>query len=115
MKNFETQMNALIDLFRKDYSEWCERANITSDDLRSQDYYVEEGRKYMKIIMDKANGQSSVAGFVCKKDNPKKGFVAGDMLMAATYSAPATNFARGNIFDLEKAWDENAIRWTGIQ
>jgi len=32
------------------------------------------------------------------------------MLMAKSWSAPATNFARGNVFD----FNPHLIRWTGI-
>ena len=53
---------------------------------------------YDKIIADNGT-QKTVKGFICKKNNDKKGFKVGDMLKAATYSAPATNFSRGNIFD----------------
>ena len=42
-------------------------------------------------------GGGSVNGFIVKKAT--KGFVEGDMLKAAGYNAPATNFARGNVFE----------------
>jgi len=47
-----------------------------------------------------------VWGFVVKEDGPK--FNKGDILMAAGWSAPATNKARGNIFD-----DQIEVQWTG--
>jgi hypothetical protein len=67
----------------------------------------EEGRNYIKIITNR-----SVAGFICKKDNPKKGFKIGDMLKAASWSAPATNFIRGSVFN---ETDIKRVAWTGIQ
>lgn len=66
---------------------------------------VEEGRKYLKIVKTMGT-QKMVWGFVVKADTNK--FRAGDILMAAGWSAPATNKARGNIFD-----DTYQVRWTG--
>ena len=37
-------------------------------------------------------------------------FKAGDILKAASWKAPATNFVRGNLF--EKTFDR--VRWTGV-
>ena len=61
---------------------------------------VKEGKKYIKIISDK-----SVWGFIVKEDGPK--FKKGDILKAAGWNAPATNAARGNIFE------NYTINWTG--
>lgn len=65
----------------------------------------EFGSKYIKIV-----AQGSVRGFIVNTDKDKK-FAFGDMLMAASWSAPARNFARGNIF--EEA-DRKNVRWTGV-
>lgn len=82
-------------------------------------YSLSEGRNYIKIIMadEHTPDRQSVAGFIVKK-SPKKAidnktgqpFNVGDMLMAASWNAPATNFARGNVFDL----DPRNVRWTGV-
>ena len=61
---------------------------------------VKEGKKYIKIISDR-----SVWGFIVKEDGPK--FKKGDILKAAGWNAPATNAARGNIFE------NYTIKWTG--
>jgi len=58
------------------------------------------GSKYVKLI----NG-GSVWGFVVKEDGDK--FKRGDILKAASWNAPATNKARGNIFE------EYTVQWTG--
>jgi len=62
---------------------------------------IEEGRKYIKVITDR-----SVWGFIMKEDDKK--FRKGDILKAASWSAPARNAARGNILD-----GGYRINWTG--
>ena len=123
MKNINEAVNNLVEAMKADYVEWMTRSDLArgntelSDTSRSMiadcEFYVTEGRSYYKIIK-KDRAQQMCAGFVCKTDNPKKGFVAGDMLMSAGWSAPATNFARGNVFDLETAVNRGNVRWTGI-
>jgi hypothetical protein len=49
-----------------------------------------DGKSYIKIVKE-----GSVHSFIVKADNGK--FKAGDVLKAASWSAPAKNFARGNI------------------
>jgi len=124
MKNINEALENLVEAMKADYIDWitrCDvkRGNETLSDISRQmiqdkEYEVTEGRNYYKII-SRDRSQRMVAGFVCKKANDKKGFKVGDLLMAAGWSAPATNFARGNIFDLETAKKQDAIRWTGIQ
>jgi len=63
-------------------------------------FTIKEGKKYIKIIRE--NG---VWGFIVKEDGPK--FKRGDILKAAGWNAPATNAARGNIFE------EFSVAWTG--
>ena len=67
---------------------------------------VEEGRKYLKIVK-KLGNQEMVWGFIVKEDDKK--FRAGDILKAASWSAPARNKARGNILEEDFSW----VRWTG--
>jgi hypothetical protein len=63
---------------------------------------VEVGSKYIKIIIG-----NSVHSFIVRQNGPK--FKAGDILKAASWRAPAKNFARGNIFD----GTLDRVRWTG--
>lgn len=63
---------------------------------------VEKGRSYVKVVAD-----GSVKFFVVAK--PTKGFKVGDILKAASYRAPATNFARGNVCD-----GNFNLTWTGV-
>ena len=112
--DLDTAVVALRDAMIKDYARYN---TVTSGNYNlPQSYYderlkeyaenfrIEEGRTYIKLI-----GNGSVKGFIVKK--PTKGFKVGDMLMAASYKAPATNFSRGNVFDGQF----DRIRWTGIQ
>jgi len=67
---------------------------------------IERGNRYMKIVaahgMRGTDGQRSVWGFVDKTN--------GDILKAATWRAPAKNFARGNIY----RDDNKPFSWTGV-
>ena len=65
----------------------------------------EEGRKYIKVVKTLGT-QKMVWGFLMKEDDKK--FKKGDILMAASWSAPARNKPRGNILD-----GGYRIRWTG--
>ena len=71
---------------------------------------IKEGIRYYKIICNNDH-QRRVAGFVVKAGHVK--FKEGDLLKAATWAAPAKNFARGNVFD-EKSFKMGSVRWTGI-
>ena len=71
---------------------------------------VTEGSRYYKIRSNK-NNQRLVAGFIVKAGHPK--FKEGDLLKAASWSAPAKNFARGNVFD-EESFKTGSVHWTGI-
>ena len=64
----------------------------------------EEGRKYIKVVKTLGT-QQMVWGFLMKEDDKK--FKKGDILMAASWAAPARNKARGNVFEDYK------IQWTG--
>lgn len=59
-------------------------------------YVYEAGRKYVKIISQKIHGsQMSSHSYVVIGDQGK--FKHGDILKSASWSAPAKNFARGNV------------------
>jgi len=110
--SYTDAIDNLLDVISKDYyrfsarSEYCENiewAKEREETFRTQ-LSVSSGRKYDKVI--RTDNQTSVWGFVVKEDGPK--FNKGDILMAAGWSAPATNKARGNIFD-----DQIEVQWTG--
>jgi hypothetical protein len=106
--NMDNALNGLFDAIARDFADWRARGEYGSpsdyDEFLSK-LYVEEGRKYLKVI--KEDGQTMVWGFIVKKDDGK--FRAGDILKAASWSAPARNKARGNILDEDFSW----VRWTG--
>lgn len=75
-------------------------------------YHVVPGSKYLKVVKNMYGDSDSVHSFIVRTDIPKLGFVAGDILKAGTWKAPATNFSRGNVFTPD-TYVERA-RWTGV-
>ena len=63
---------------------------------------LDEGSKYIKVVCN-----NSVHSFIVKEDGPM--FNRGDILKAASWRAPALNFARGNVL----TGDFKDISWTG--
>ena len=63
---------------------------------------AESGSKYIKIVQ-----RGSVHSFIVKEDGGK--FKRGDILKAASWAAPAKNFARGNLL----AGSVKGVRWAG--
>ena len=61
------------------------------------------GKKYIKVVTG-----NSVHSFIVNVDNDKQ-FQRGDILKSASWSAPARNQARGNVFGDYK------VNWTGAQ
>ncbi|MDA8752516.1 hypothetical protein N9M52_00785 [bacterium] len=92
-----------------DYALWNSRMD-SDDDLKAsritqfeEELVVEEARKYIKVF---TRSGGTIWGFIMKEDDNK--FKKGDLLKAASWSAPARNKARGNILT-----DDYEIRWTG--
>jgi len=110
--DFDTSLEILKKIAIADYTAFMGNAAERSEGLDKEYYqgkineYAEKfvintrGSKYVKLINDRA-----VWGFVVKKDSAK--FKRGDILLAAGWSAPALNKARGNIFE------EYSVAWTG--
>jgi hypothetical protein len=98
------QINAYLDHIRKDYAGWGEQSEIRKQMIQEFNTSIraEEGRKFIKVITG-----HSVHSFIVKEDMGR--FKRGDILKAASWAAPAKNFARGNI--LLGTWA--AVRWTG--
>lgn len=112
----------VAETMKQDYIDWATHSGkkpLSDYHKQAVDNFnieIKEGPNYIKLIKTdwtlKSGGQNSgsVNGFIVKKAT--KGFVEGDMLKAASYKAPATNFKRGNVFTDAK--NTNIARWTGI-
>lgn len=100
-------VEALIEAAKSDYDRWSgPNRNEHEEEMFAE--YCEKidykpGSKYIKILT------SGVHSFVVNTDKDKK-FNRGDILKAASWNAPARNFARGNVLDGSL---EN-VRWTGV-
>ena len=94
----------LIDTMVEDYAKWAK--SMDWDDSTTVKFAdkirTTEGKKYIKIVCN-----NSVAAFVVGVDNDKK-FKKGDILMSASWNAPARNSARGNVLE-----GNYPINWTG--
>lgn len=92
-----------MDAIVADYENWGDKSEIRNamiEDFKNK-LGFKEGNKYIKVISG-----GSVHSFIVNTDDDAK-FSPGDILMAASWAAPARNFARGNIFGNYKT------RWTG--
>lgn len=92
-------LNDMIEAIKADYKQFMFNLTSDNDDKNYRDeaivkfnesIRVDVGRTYFKIVKD-----GSVHSFVVKQDGKK--FKAGDILFPASWKAPATNFARGNV------------------
>ena len=107
----EQQINKLLENIKEDYINWSthngkkEISSYTQGVLDNFDdnVQVKHGKKYIKIVGGISSG---VWGFIVAPDDHPK-FKKGDILKAAGYNNPATNAARGNVFE------DYTIRWTG--
>ena len=100
----QTFINQLLEDIKADYVRWGKgRTPQDMIDEFNNGLRTTEGKKYIKIIQ-----RSSVWGFIVKEDGGK--FRKGDILKPAGWSAPAKNFARGNI--LKGNFEQT--RWSGL-
>ena len=109
----EAQLTVYFEAIKNDYRAWQGNSKVSTGleiDLKIRDKMIEEfcegvtfkeGSKYIKVIRE-----TSVHSFIVKEDDGK--FKKGDILKAASWNAPARNFARGNI--LKGGYK---ISWTG--
>ena len=103
-------LNEYINHIKTDYSAWgTNRTWSDNNDIRkamNKDFCdsirYEVGRKYIKVITG-----TSVHSFIVLKSD--KQFTKGDILKAATWAAPAKNFARGNVISR----NFKNVSWTG--
>ena len=94
----EQQLEILKQKMIQDYNSRCTTKDMQKEFAESIE--IREGKKYYKVTSHRC-----VHSFIVKQDDAK--FSKGDILKAASWAAPATNFARGNILE------DFEIRWTG--
>lgn len=104
-KDFDTALDSYLLHIKSDYCGW--NVDQTEVAARMRDEFfnsvrVDKGSKYLKVVT-----RTSVHSFIVLKADAK--FKVGDILKAASWRAPATNFSRGNILE----GDFGRIRWTG--
>lgn len=102
-----------LNKIRDDYRGWMVRTSTalsksywTDPEPRIKEFQdaieVKFGKKYIKILSG-----GSAHSFIVNTDKDNK-FKRGDILMAASWSTPARNKPRGNIFDTAYR-----VKWTG--
>jgi hypothetical protein len=97
----EKQIQILKDAIVADYARFTAKFHNAEDQVErfAENITFHEGSKYIRV-----ETEGSVWGFI-NKGNKK--FQVGDLLKAAGRNAPATNKARGNIFETY------SVAWTG--
>jgi hypothetical protein len=113
----------VLDVMKADYFEWTVTRNklyypenfneeeaLNACEEFNKGLTVTEGSRYFRIVSNRY-GQLHCVGFIVKEGHKK--FKEGDLLMAASFNAPARNFARGNIYD-DSFKTTGHVRWTGI-
>lgn len=107
--NMNVAIENLLTAIVADYTEYQGRLDKLDEGARAirkrmnvefrEKLSFKEGKKYIKIISG-----GGVWGFVVNTRDDAK-FRYGDILKAVSWSSPARNFARGNVFeDYDVAW-----------
>lgn len=113
-RNEETLIAAIKNVYLphlvQSYAGWSDKSAISDEMTREygEGLSYKKGRNYVKIITSRNGGHNSVHSFIVLK--PTKGFEIGDILKAGSWAAPATNFKRGNVFELDTYAN---VTWTG--
>jgi len=87
--------------FRGEHANSPWTAEMVDEFNRTLTYEI--GSRYVKVVTG-----TSVHSFICINDMGK--FCKGDILKAASFKAPAKNFARGNVV----LGQYPNVQWTGI-
>ena len=102
-------ITALVEHLHQDYAKGFDEPHdeVAKWMLERNTWEVDtSGRNYWRVTHIDGTSRCATAFVVAK---PTKGFKRGDILKAATYKAPATNFKRGNVFDR----DFSRVTWAG--
>jgi hypothetical protein len=102
MSDLNTALIGYKDSIVANYVNWCAAAGIS--DIGQFGIEFEPGSKYVKVVKVSSGGSRSVHSFIEKE--------TGAIWKAASWKAPAKNFARGNVFD--SGTYLNRLEWTGI-
>ena len=108
MSEFHLALDEYAEYLFQDFVKWRARRNANAP--TKYDYSIEfmEGRKFLRVVhVDIAGEHRSCHSFIVLEADDK--FKFGDILKAAGWSAPAKNFARGNVM----TGDWKNVRWTG--
>lgn len=100
----EQQIEQYLVAIRADYARFGQPSSVRDTMIAEFNSAVrlDVGNKFIKVVTS-----GSVHSFIVKEDGAK--FKRGDILKAASWSAPAKNFARGNVLTS----DFTNVRWTG--
>ena len=79
-------------------------SNLIMKQEFNEGLHYAKGKKYIKVISGGRNGHKRVHSFISMGDDK---FQEGDILLPETWSRPAKNKARGNIYE------DYQIKWTG--
>ena len=112
------KMNVPVE-FLSDYAEYVKTDYIKWWGNRASEKHVQEmiaergiefqpGSSYIKVVETRNGVVERVHSFIANKAGK---FPLGTILKAASFKAPATNFARGNLLD-RQTW--NRVTWTGV-
>mgnify|MGYP004011643835 FL=1 len=81
------------------------KGKVGGYDAPTYKFYIEEGRKYHKIVMEYETGQKSVHAFVDKK--------TGELYKAASFKAPAKGVRFNLLVIKEREWLLEHADWAG--
>ncbi len=98
----QTDLDRYKAKIKADYAAWT-----SGGSNREIEVEFEWGSKFIKVVTS-TYGQRGVHSFIAKGSNPTDKWPEGTILKAASWRAPAQNFARGSIYDK----DLKSIRWT---
>ena len=101
--DLEAGIQRYIAAIKADYAGYSPMSDVRAEMIKEFDAQIryEIHRKFIKVIT-----RGSVHSFVMREDDGK--FKRGDILKAASWRAPAKNFARGNILK-----PLSNVRWMG--
>jgi hypothetical protein len=100
--DMDLALTEYADHLRADYIRWS-----GADEAWRYDIEFQRGKKFIRVVKVFSGTCRGAHSFVCIQAHD--GWHVGDILKAASWSAPAKNFPRGNVLD--RTWA--ATRWTG--